>query len=156
MIARTSPIVKLAIQAASPIAVLIAAFALFAGHNRPGGGFAAGLLLGAIVVLRTVAGLQQPRHAFTLLAIGGVIVGATAIAPLLWGDVLLDQALFEWTDVALLGTVKTGTSLVFDVGVTAVVVGLVVAVLDGLGATSLAEDSVGSDTGPSDEIGSAS
>ena len=59
MIARTSPIVRLSVRAITPIALLIAAFVLFAGHNQPGGGFAAGLLLGAVIVLRTVAGLTS-------------------------------------------------------------------------------------------------
>ena len=63
MIARTSPIVSLAVRAVTPIALVVAAYVLFAGHNQPGGGFAAGLMLGAIVVLRTLAGIQQPRHA---------------------------------------------------------------------------------------------
>ena len=61
MIARTSPIVSLAVRAVTPIALVVAAYVLFAGHNQPGGGFAAGLMLGAIIVLRTVAGLQEPR-----------------------------------------------------------------------------------------------
>jgi multisubunit Na+/H+ antiporter MnhB subunit len=138
MIARTSPIVRLAVRAVTPIALLIAAYVLFAGHNQPGGGFAAGLLLGAVIVLRTVAGLQQPRHAAVLLAVGGVIVGVEAIAPLLWGETLLDQVVVSW-EVPLLGKVKTGSALVFDIGVVAVVVGLVVAVLDGFGGTSLVD-----------------
>jgi multisubunit Na+/H+ antiporter MnhB subunit len=138
MIARTSPIVRLSVRAVTPIALLIAAYVLFAGHNQPGGGFAAGLLLGAVIVLRTVAGLQAPRHAVLLLAAGGVIVGLEAIAPLLWGEPLLDQVVIS-RDIPVLGKVKTGSALVFDLGVVAVVVGLVTAVLDGFGATSLVD-----------------
>ena len=138
MIARTSPIVCLAVRAVTPIALLIAAYVLFVGHNQPGGGFAAGLMLGAVIVLRTVAGLQVPRHAVLLLAVGGVIVGLEAIAPLFWGDPLLDQVVIS-RDVALLGKVKTGSALVFDLGVVAVVVGLVMALLDGFAATSLVD-----------------
>ena len=138
MIARVSPIVKLAIRAATPIALLIAAYALFAGHNQPGGGFAAGLMLGAVVVLRTVAGLQEPKHAVALLATGGVLVSVVAIGPLFWGEAVLDQVVVDW-DAPLLGKGKSGSALVFDLGVTAAVVGLVVALLDGLGATSLVD-----------------
>ena len=138
MIARTSPIVQLAIRAATPIALLIAAFALFAGHNQPGGGFAAGLLLGAVIVLRTVAGLQRPTHAALLLAVGGAVVGAVAVGPLLWGEALLDQVVVTW-DAPVLGKVKSGSALLFDLGVMAIVVGLVIAVLDGLGASSLVD-----------------
>ncbi len=138
MISRTSPIVALSVRAATPIALLIAAYALFAGHNQPGGGFAAGLMLGAVIVLRTVAGLQEPRHAYAWLSAGGVIAGIVAIAPMFWGEPLLDQVVVTW-DAPLLGTVKSGSALLFDLGVVAIVVGLVVALLDGLDATSLVD-----------------
>lgn len=138
MISRVSPIVKLSIRAATPIALLIAAYALFAGHNQPGGGFAAGLMLGAVIVLRTVAGLQEPRFAVALLAIGGILVSVVAIGPLFWGEALLDQVVINW-DAPVLGPGKSGSALVFDLGVTSAVVGLVVALLDGLGATSLVD-----------------
>jgi len=138
LIARTSPIVSLAVRAVTPIALVVAAYVLFAGHNQPGGGFAAGLMLGAIIVLRTVAGIQQPRHAPTWLSAGGVIAGLVAIAPLLWGEPLLDQVVVTW-DAPVLGTVKTGSALLFDLGVVAIVVGLVIALLDGLDATSLVD-----------------
>jgi multisubunit Na+/H+ antiporter MnhB subunit len=138
VIARTSPIVSLAVRAVTPIALLIAAYVLFAGHNQPGGGFAAGLMLGAIIVLRTVAGIQQPRHAAVWMSVGGVIAGLVAIAPILWGEPLLDQVVVTW-DVPVLGTVKTGSALAFDLGVVAIVVGLIIAVLDGFDATSLVD-----------------
>jgi multicomponent Na+:H+ antiporter subunit B len=143
VISRTSPIVALAVRAVTPIALVVAAYVLFAGHNQPGGGFAAGLMLGAVIVLRTLAGISRPRGAHTWLAAGGVIAAAVAIAPLLWGEPLLDQVVVSW-DVPVLGTVKTGSALLFDLGVVAVVVGLVVALLDGLDASALV------DRGPSD------
>ena len=138
MIARTSPIVALAVRAVTPIALVVAAYVLFAGHNQPGGGFAAGLMLGAVIVLRTVAGLQQPRYASVWMSVGGVIVGLVAIAPMFWGEPLLDQVVVSW-EVPILGTVKTGSALLFDLGVVAIVVGLVIALLDGLDATSLVD-----------------
>jgi multisubunit Na+/H+ antiporter MnhB subunit len=139
MIASHSPIVRLGIQAASPLAIVVGLYLLFAGHNNPGGGFAAGLVFGAVVTLRTVAGLQRPTHAPGIIAAGMVVVSAVAVAPLLWGDVLLDQQLLS-IDVPLLGKIKSGSALPFDIGVTAIVVGLVIALLDGLSAVSLAEE----------------
>ena len=138
MIATRSPIVRPGIQAASPLALVVATFLFFAGHNRPGGGFAAGLVLGAVMALRTVAGLQRPTGGLPLVAAGGVVAGVVALAPLLGGQLLLDQAVVEAT-LPVLGKVKTGSALVFDAGVTMIVVGLVLAVLDGLGATELSE-----------------
>lgn len=137
MIARRSPIVQLSVRAATPLAVLVAVFAFFAGHNRPGGGFAAGLLLGAVLVLRTVAGLSQPIRPLPTLAAGAVIAGLVALAPIAWGDVALDQIVVE-TTLPLLGKVKSGSALLFDLGVTAIVVGLVTALLEGFGAEQLA------------------
>jgi multisubunit Na+/H+ antiporter MnhB subunit len=138
VIARTSPIVRLAVQAATPIALLIAVYVLFVGHNAPGGGFAAGLMLGAVIVLRTVAGIQQPKYAYVMLAVGGMIVAGEALAPMLWGQPLLDQLTASW-DVPVLGKVKVSSALVFDIGVLLVVVGLITALLDGFDATSLVD-----------------
>ena len=66
VIAGRSPIVRQGVLAAGPLAVLVAVYLLFAGHNRPGGGFAAGLVLGAVVALRAAAGLPRPRRAVPL------------------------------------------------------------------------------------------
>lgn len=132
-----SPIVALSIRAATPLAMVIAVFIFFAGHNRPGGGFAAGLLIGAVLVLRSVAGLPLPFRAIPLLAAGTIIAACVAVAPMLWGEVLLDQIVVE-QKLPLLGKVKSGSALVFDIGVTLIVAGLIVAVLDGFRADHLA------------------
>ena len=138
MIATRSPIARLGIQAASPLAIMAGVYLLFAGHNQPGGGFAAGLVFGAVVALRTVTGLQSPIGANTLIAVGVAIICLTAAAPLFFGHELLDQKIVS-TELPLLGKVKTGSALPFDIGVAAVVVGLIIALLDGLGATQLAQ-----------------
>lgn len=137
MIDALSPVTQLGIRTATPLAMLVGVYLLFAGHNNPGGGFAAGLVFGAIVSLRVVSGLQQPRHANALIAGGLLLIIVTAAAPVLWGDPILDQQVISG-EVPLLGKVKSGSALPFDIGVTAIVIGLVVAVLDGLGAADLA------------------
>ncbi len=132
---RPSVVMSSAVRVVSPLATMLAAFLFFAGHNQPGGGFAAGLVAGSIVALRALAGLPSSLNAVTLMALGGAIAGVVGLAPLVVGDPLLDQAVWE-TSVPVLGTIKAGSALAFDVGVAAIVVGLVVAALDGLGATS--------------------
>ena len=139
MIKSSSPIVRLGVQAAGPLAVVVAIYLFFAGHNRPGGGFAAGLVLGAVIALRTVAGLQRPTHAAGLMAFGALLASAVALAPLVVGEPLLDQVVVEGT-IGGLGKIKTGSALLFDLGVTAIVVGLVIALLDGLSVDELAAD----------------
>ncbi|MEQ8437948.1 MAG: MnhB domain-containing protein [Ilumatobacter fluminis] len=137
MIAERSIVVRTGIELASPLAVVVAAYLFFAGHNQPGGGFGAGLVLGAVAALRIVVGLSAPRRPVVLMGIGGVLAGVVAVAPLLFGDALLDQVVVD-ADLPVLGTVKSGTALIFDLGVTLIVVGLVVAVLLALGGDELA------------------
>jgi len=132
MIAPQSPIVVTGIRVVSPLAIMLAAYLFFAGHNQPGGGFAAGLVLGSIAALRMIAGMRPIADAINVLALGGVVCGVLALAPLLFGEVLLDQVVLEST-LPLLGKVKGGSALVFDLGVTLIVVGLVLSVLEGLG-----------------------
>lgn len=146
MISALSPVTQLGIRSASPLAVLVGCYLLFAGHNNPGGGFAAGLVFGAVIALRTVAGLYRPAHAGTLIAVGLLVVAAVAVAPIMWGDIVLDQVVVS-TDLPLLGKVKTGSAFPFDLGVTAIVVGLIIAVLDGLGAVDLGRDGLAPESG---------
>lgn len=131
MIRSRSPVVQLGIRAASPVAMVVGMYLLFAGHNRPGGGFAAGLVFGAVLTLRSIGGLQRPTHGFGLVAAGVAVVVAVAAAPVLFGAPLLDQQLFT-VQLPIFGKVKAGTALIFDVGVTLIVLGLVIALLDGL------------------------
>ena len=112
---------------------LMATVLFFAGHNQPGGGFAGGLVLGAVMALRSVTGLNVPQHPIRMMAIGGVVIGCVALAPLLIGDVALDQYIWE-AQLPVLGKVKAGTALVFDVGVVLIVLGLILAMLDALAA----------------------
>ena len=136
MIAPRSVVVHIGIRVASPLAVLVAVYLFFAGHNAPGGGFAAGLVLGAVVALRAVVGLSVPHRPSWILATGGAIACLVAIAPIVFGEALLDQVVVE-RDLPILGTVKSGSALLFDAGVTILVVGLVVAVLEALDVRDL-------------------
>lgn len=137
MIDGSAPMIRLGIRAASPFAVVVGCYLLFAGHNNPGGGFAAGLVFGAILALRTIAGFHQPTYGISLVAVGIFVVAAVALMPLLWGDPLFDQQVLS-VEAPLLGKIKTGSALPFDLGVAAIVVGTVIAALDGLGAAQFA------------------
>lgn len=150
MIATRSPIVQTGVRAATPLALLVAAYLFFAGHNQPGGGFAAGLVLGALVALRAVAGIERRIGPAPLLSVGIVVACLVGIVPMVAGEPLLDQVVVE-RDLPLLGTVKSGSALVFDFGVTLVVVGLVMAVVDGLGARRLGIASASGAPGDADD-----
>ena len=137
MISVHSPIVAVGVRAVTPLAVVVAAYLFFAGHNQPGGGFPAGLVLGAVLSLRTVAGLYEPVNGSKLMAAGIMVAAAVALAPAAFGDGMLDMVVWSG-ELPLLGKVKTGTAAIFDVGVVLIVVGLVDAVLDGLGTDDIA------------------
>lgn len=118
--------------------MVLSLYFLFAGHNQPGGGFVGGLTAGAAISLRYVAGgVESVRNSFRLppwAILGGGLAVAVgmAIAPLFFGDSLLEHSLFEHS-FPLLGTVKTTTALIFDIGVYLVVVGLVLMVFEAFG-----------------------
>jgi multicomponent Na+:H+ antiporter subunit A len=119
--------------------VVFSVFLLFAGHNQPGGGFAGGLVAGLALALRYLAGGRYelgeaaPVDPGLLLGLGLLLAGGTGVAGLLLGAEVLQSALLEAT-VPVLGDVKVVTTLVFDIGVYLVVVGLALDVLHSLGA----------------------
>ena len=146
MISVHSPIVAVGVRAVTPLAVVVAAYLFLAGHNQPAGGFSAGLVLGAVLSLRTVAGLYHPVHGSKLMAAGIMVAAAVALVPAAVGGGMLDMVVWSG-ELPLLGKVKTGTAAIFDIGVVLIVVGLVDAVLDGLGTDDIAIDTPASTGG---------
>lgn len=119
--------------------IVISIYALFAGHNAPGGGFAGGLIAGMALVMRYIAGgrwelgAAAPTDAGMLLGSGMLLAVGAAMAPLLFGQAPLESSFWEAT-WPLVGHVEFGTSTIFDIGVYLVVIGLVLDVLRSLGA----------------------
>ncbi|MFC3687461.1 Na+/H+ antiporter subunit A [Aquipuribacter hungaricus] len=119
--------------------LFVSLYLLFAGHNVPGGGFAGGLVAGLALVVRYLAGGRYelgeaaPVDAGLLLGGGLVLAGGTGVLGLLVGADVLQTAIVEFR-MPVYGDVKIVTSLVFDMGVYLVVVGLVLDVLRSLGA----------------------
>ena len=66
-------------------------------------------------------------------ALGLLLAGGTGVGALLLGGEVLQTAVLEG-DVPVLGHVKFVTSLIFDVGVYLIVIGLVLDILRSLGA----------------------
>jgi multicomponent Na+:H+ antiporter subunit A len=111
---------------------------LFAGHNQPGGGFVGGLVAGAAVSLRYVAGgLADVRRLsrgqpWMVLGAGLLIAVTTAIVPMAFGGAVLETGSIT-LHPPLLGTVKLTSALVFDIGVYLVVIGLAMMVFESFG-----------------------
>ncbi|HWL59950.1 MAG TPA: Na+/H+ antiporter subunit A [Microbacteriaceae bacterium] len=119
--------------------IVISLFVLLAGHNAPGGGFAAGLIAGMALVARYLAGGRHelgaaaPVAAGVLLGAGMLLAAGTATVPLIFGADALTSTWFA-IDLGAIGTIDFVTSSVFDIGVYLVVIGLVLDVLRSLGA----------------------
>ncbi|GAA1394969.1 Na+/H+ antiporter subunit A [Luteococcus peritonei] len=113
-------------------------FLLFAGHNAPGGGFAAGLVAGLALVVRYLAGGADELRAALPFMPGALLgtglflsAGFGLVSMLVGGDVLQ-----SWTfdiPVPLLGHIHLVTSVFFDIGVYLVVIGLMLDILRSLG-----------------------
>lgn len=122
-----------------PLIVMVSVYVSFRGHNAPGGGFAGGLIAGCAFVLRFLAGgaLQVRRSDIArpdvLIGAGLLLAVATALAPVVLGDSLLESTIWK-PEVPFVGEVKVVSSAFFDLGVYFLVIGVVLAVLLALGA----------------------
>ena len=137
VVANTQPL-RLLQRVLVPILVVISAVLFWRGHNAPGGGFIAALVAAcavAYVYMAKAADGPVSRPMIPVVLIGGGVLVATATGLLgyLRGEFL--QPLY-WE---LLGT-KVGSSLVFDVGVYAAVLGVVMVAFNLLGADDVKEE----------------
>jgi multicomponent Na+:H+ antiporter subunit A len=113
-------------------------YLLFAGHNQPGGGFVGGLVAGAAIALRYVSGGIEEvrklarRQPWLVLGAGVLIAAVTALAPLLFGDSLLEGASYT-LEPPWMGKVKLTSALAFDFGVYLVVIGLALMMFESFG-----------------------
>ena len=131
-------VVDVAVRVVVPAVMVGSLYLLFAGHNQPGGGFAGGIVAGAAVALRYVAGgiddvrsLSRARP-WTVLGAGLALATVTALAPVAAGGAVLESH-HGTLDLPLLGGVALNSALLFDVGVYLVVLGLVLMVFESFG-----------------------
>ncbi|GAA1347178.1 Na+/H+ antiporter subunit A [Falsarthrobacter nasiphocae] len=140
--------------------IIVSVYLLVAGHNAPGGGFAAGLMAGLALAVRYFAGGRyelyeaMPISAGTMLGSGLGIIALSAIVPLFFGGEVLQAAIVQGT-VPLLGGYKFTTSTIFDIGVFLIVVGLVSDVLRSFGSRLdwlAGRQQISSDRGPDNAV----
>lgn len=132
-----SPVLDEAVRLAFHTVLVFSLYLLFVGHNAPGGGFSGGLVAGAAIFLRYIAGgraagaVPGVGHE-VLLGLGLLISSVTGVAALLGGLGYLESWVFQ-REFPVLGLVKFTGTLPFDIGVYLVVVGLIAAIVDSLG-----------------------
>ena len=140
----TSTILQTATRVLMPLLLLFAVFLLLRGHNQPGGGFVAGLVVASSFVLYSIAfGVdagRRPHQVRPPPRRGGCPrVALTSGLPAVFTGQPFMTA--QWTEVRLGPTaVALGTPLVFDVGVFLAVIGVVLTIVFTLTEVSLSED----------------
>ncbi len=118
---------------AYPVMLAFAVLLFLKGHNSPGGGFIAGLLTAAAIVLRYLAfgrDRTSEREGGFLIAIGvGLAIAlTTATVPMLLGYPFFTHT-FGHVHVPAIGDIELASAALFDLGVYVVVVGNVVTVI---------------------------
>ncbi|NDP62888.1 monovalent cation/H+ antiporter subunit A [Polaromonas sp.] len=125
-----------------PVAVMVSVFFFMRGHNEPGGGFVAGLVLSVALLLQyIISGTQWveahlPLRLRRWMALGLLTVLGTGLASLAWGYPFLTSHTAHW-DLPLIGELHVASAIFFDLGVFALVVGSTLMIL-----TSIAHQSV--------------
>jgi multicomponent Na+:H+ antiporter subunit B len=120
-----------------PVVLVFSVYLLIVGHYAPGGGFQGGLTAGLAFVLRYIAGggsegaeigsrlrLRPP----VLMGTGLLLAMITAFVPVLFGAPVLSSA-----KISVLG-VEVVSSLVLDIGVYLLIIGVVLDLLRSLGS----------------------
>ena len=128
-----SSILQTATRLLMPLLLLFALFLLFRGHNAPGGGFVAGLVVAAAFVLHAMAyGVAASRRALlvpppVLLPVGLSVALISAVPAVVLGLPFMTGV---WTTFgAGPAGIALGTPLVFDIGVFLAVIGVVLTIV---------------------------
>ncbi len=121
-----------------PIAVVVCIHLLLRGHNLPGGGFIAGLVLAVALVLQYVASGSRAVDASlrarwdSWIGWGLLLAGGTGLASLALAHPFLTSSFWKPT-LPVLGQVPITSAMFFDIGVFLTVVGATLLALSSLG-----------------------
>ncbi|WP_026145552.1 monovalent cation/H+ antiporter subunit A [Pseudomonas asplenii] len=125
-----------------PIAFVVSMYLFMRGHNQPGGGFVAGLVMSVAFILQyMVAGTQWVEAQMSLrplrwMGFGLLCATLTGLGAMAFGYPFLTTHTAH-LHLPLLGDIHVASALFFDIGVYAVVVGSTLLIL-----TALAHQSV--------------
>ena len=121
------------------------------GHNAPGGGFIAGLIIAVAALLARMSGGSRLLTVapMSLVPVGLALAALTGLVPMLLGRGFLTSA-YGYLHWPLIGEFEWATAVLFDAGVFLVVVGTTLTIID-----LLAEDRgparLGIDSAPGSE-----
>jgi len=125
-----------------PIALVVSFYLFMRGHNQPGGGFVAGLVMSVAFILQyMVAGTQWVEAQMSLrpmrwMGFGLFSATLTGLGALFAGYPFLTTHTWHFS-LPVLGDIHIASALFFDVGVYAMVVGSTLLMLTALGHQSV-------------------
>ena len=120
-----------------PLALMVGVYIFLRGHNAPGGGFIAGLVVAIALIMQYMASgfgwaaqrMKMDYHA--LIGVGVLTAAATGIASWLAGYPFLTST-FGHFHLPLIGDLELASAMAFDTGVFLTVVGAVMLALANL------------------------
>ena len=127
---RRSVVLETSVRLVFHTVLVFGVYLLFAGHNQPGGGFIAGLVVAIALLMQSMASgyewaAQRRRvEAHTMLGLGVLIAGLTGAGALAFGRPFLTSA-FGYFHLPVVGEFELASAIAFDLGVSLAVVGTV-------------------------------
>ncbi|MDO5641545.1 MAG: monovalent cation/H+ antiporter subunit A [Paracoccus sp. (in: a-proteobacteria)] len=120
-----------------PVSLVVGLFIFLRGHNEPGGGFIAGLVVAISLLMQYMASgfawaqerQRVPFHA--MIGAGVVVAAATGIGAWLWGLPFLTSN-YTYVQLPFIERFELATAIAFDLGVFLCVLGAVMLALNSL------------------------
>ncbi|MDW4500058.1 monovalent cation/H+ antiporter subunit A [Sulfitobacter sp. D35] len=117
-----------------PVAIMVGIFIFLRGHNQPGGGFVAGLVISIALLMQYMASgfawtqRRQRIEYHAMIGWGVVIAGLTGAGAWLGGKPFLTSG-FDYYEIPPIEEFELATAMIFDVGVLLTVLGAVMLML---------------------------
>ena len=124
-----------------PLALMVGIYLMLRGHNAPGGGFIAGLVVGIALVMQYLAsGVEWTQRRlrldyFALIGLGLTLALLTGVASWVVGYPFMTTT-FTYLNWPVVGKFEVASAMVFDLGVFLTVVGITMVILAELGKLS--------------------
>jgi len=122
-----------------PLSLLVGIYIFLRGHNEPGGGFVAGLVVSIAVAMQYLSngvdwsGARITVNYRRMIAIGMMLAITTGLAGIVFGYSFLKHA-HGHIHLPIIGDLELASAMAFDTGVFLAVVGAVLQQLTGIGA----------------------
>jgi multicomponent K+:H+ antiporter subunit A len=117
-----------------PIAIMVGLYIFLRGHNQPGGGFVAGLVIAIALLMQYMASgfawtqARQRIEYHTMIGLGVVIAGLTGAGAWIFGQPFLTSA-YTYVHLPPIEEFELATAMLFDLGVFLTVLGAVMLML---------------------------